>query len=395
MIPRRAIPIRFGDFFEILKDAESAHDLLAFESAFARFVGVRGAVSFASGRAAMAMALDEGRGPGRDEVLVPAYTLKTLVPLIAALGFKIRYADIDPHTFNVTAETLAPCLSERTHAVLAPDLFGNPLDLAPIAALCRAKGAFLLEDAAHAAGSLRDGAPVGRGADAAFFSFDTIKPINAFGGGILVSDDEAFLTRIRQRRPTLPGLRGPVLKKILGNVFERGLQATGGYALALRLLASDTLREPLIHAYLAKRDATVPRRERLWLAGQARLAKAQLDSLPARIERRRALADRLIQALQGRVEFQREVSGALSNRYFLVGLVPEAKAVQRRLLRAGLDVGREEEITDFVPPFTQAAAFPVAWKVYTQALQFPCSPDFSEAEQETLLRRARKVLGTT
>src|SRR3954449_8905630 len=124
-------------------------EVAAFESEFAAWCGAQHAVGVANGTDAITIALRAmGVGPG-DEVVVPSFTFYASAEAIPATGATPVFCDVDPDTFNVTADTVKAVLTPRTKAVIAVDLFGNPAPVAEIEAL----GVPVLEDAAQAAGT--------------------------------------------------------------------------------------------------------------------------------------------------------------------------------------------------------------------------------------------------
>jgi dTDP-4-amino-4,6-dideoxygalactose transaminase len=170
----------------------------ALESAVAGYCGVKHALALGSGTDALIIALRAaGIGPG-DEVVTSAFTFVASASAIALCGATPVFADIDPRTFNVTADSVAGVLTERTRAVIPVHLYGQPVDLAPIAALCRERDIALIEDAAQAFGADIAGRKVGTWGDAGCFSFYPSKNLGAFGdGGMLITDDDDLADRGR------------------------------------------------------------------------------------------------------------------------------------------------------------------------------------------------------
>ena len=394
MISRRSVETTWEEWVKILRnDPEDVLAVKEFESAFARWLQLQGAVAFPSGRAALIAALQCLPHDRKNEVILPAYTLRSLVPVIEAQGFSVRFADIEPDTYNISARTLEPMLSSRTLAVIGADIFGNPCDAPELAGLCSDADAYFVEDAAHAAGSMFRDRPVGFFADAAFFSFDTIKPIRAFGGGAVVALSEEFLNCVRGHLPSKQGRKLPVVKRMWDTFAENRLQSTPLYPLAVRLLATAPLRRMVLDAYMKVRDRSVPDPERRWLPAQASMALKGLRQLPERVAAKRAVAQQLIDALEDRIDFQQELPQAESNRYFLVG-IPKEHPLQarKRLIAAGIDTGYGEEITDFCPSPNAEHDAPNAEQVYRHAIQLPCYETMDDATLDRLIDRARKAL---
>jgi dTDP-4-amino-4,6-dideoxygalactose transaminase len=176
----------------------------AFEAAFAEYLGVPAFVGVGDGTRAISMALRLlGVGPG-DEVLTVPFTAFPTVAAILDIGATPVFADIDPETYLMTPETMAAALTARTRAVLPVHIFGNVADVAGLQARLAQLGRqdiALVEDAAQAHGSRRNGAMAGSLADFATFSFYPTKNLGGYGdgGGIACRDPEAA-ARLRRLR---------------------------------------------------------------------------------------------------------------------------------------------------------------------------------------------------
>jgi dTDP-4-amino-4,6-dideoxygalactose transaminase len=169
----------------------------AFEEEFAAYLGAGQAVGVANGTEAITIALRAlGVGPG-DEVVVPSFTFYASAEAIPPTGARPVFADVDPDTSCLTAETVRAVLTPRTKAVIAVHLFGNVAPVDDIAAL----GVPVIEDAAQAAGTrLGDRRPGALGA-LATFSFFPSKNLGAFGdGGAITTGDGELADRVRMLR---------------------------------------------------------------------------------------------------------------------------------------------------------------------------------------------------
>jgi dTDP-4-amino-4,6-dideoxygalactose transaminase len=176
-------------------------NVAAFEAAVAAACEAPHAVAFSSGTAALhAACFAAGLGPG-DDVLTSAMTFAASANCAAYVGATPRFADIDPATLNVSAETVAAALTPATRALIPVDFAGLP---APVAELRAAVGpdVTIIEDAAHALGARREDGPVGdcRHVDMAVLSFHPVKPITTGEGGIVTTRDPALRDRLRAFR---------------------------------------------------------------------------------------------------------------------------------------------------------------------------------------------------
>ncbi|WP_028323839.1 aminotransferase class I/II-fold pyridoxal phosphate-dependent enzyme [Desulfatirhabdium butyrativorans] len=169
----------------------------AFEEAFADYCHARGAVALCSATAGMhLMLMALGIGPG-DEVITPSMTWVSTVNLIVMAGARPVFADIDRDTLMVSADGIAPLITERTRLIIPVHFAGAPADMAPIRKLAAEKGIALVEDAAHAVGTEYSGRRIGA-EGTTIFSFHPIKNITCGEGGMVCSDDPKLLDRIRR-----------------------------------------------------------------------------------------------------------------------------------------------------------------------------------------------------
>jgi len=166
-----------------------------FEDVFAKRVGGGRAISASYGRMAFHYILKALDLPPGSEIIFPALTFWVIPEIARVAGLKPVFADIDPVTFNITSETLARAITPATRAVIPTHLYGLACDMDPIVAIARDHNLKIIEDCAHALGASYHCRPVGTFGDAAFFSFQTLKPLNTYGGGMaLVRDPQLAKT---------------------------------------------------------------------------------------------------------------------------------------------------------------------------------------------------------
>ncbi len=176
----------------------------AFEREFAEFVGMRSAAALSSGTAALHLALILlGVGAG-DEVLVPSLTFAASANAVTYVGARPVFVDSERASWNLDPELVEEELAERVHAgrdqpaaLLGVDLYGQCADWDPILASCANYGVPVIEDAAEALGATYGGKPAGSFGVLNVFSFNGNKIITTSGGGMLVADDPDVIARAR------------------------------------------------------------------------------------------------------------------------------------------------------------------------------------------------------
>jgi dTDP-4-amino-4,6-dideoxygalactose transaminase len=168
-----------------------------FETEFATYVGSRHAVALSNGTLALDVALRAlDIGPG-DEVIVTPRSFMASASCVVTAGATPIFADIDPDSQNLTAESIARVLTPRTKAVIPVHLAGWPCDMDPIMALARDRGFFVIEDCAQAHGARYKGRSVGSIGHVGAWSFCQDKIMTTAGeGGMVTTDDEALWSRM-------------------------------------------------------------------------------------------------------------------------------------------------------------------------------------------------------
>jgi perosamine synthetase len=170
-----------------------------FEAAFARRAGMdpAHAVAASYGRMAFYYILKALDLPAGSEIVLPALTFWVVPALARVAGLKVVFADVDPATFTLSPEALERAITPATRAVVPTHLYGLPCDMGPILDIAARHKLIVIEDCAHALGATWKGRPVGTLGDAGFFSFQTLKPLNCYGGGLALVRDAAVAARVR------------------------------------------------------------------------------------------------------------------------------------------------------------------------------------------------------
>lgn len=209
--------LRSGRWFAGMTGSDPGTQTALFEAEFAREQGVRFAVAVTNGTAAIEIALRAaGVGPG-DEVIVPAYTFIATASAVAQLGAVPVIVDVQESDLNLDPDRVAEALGPKTKAILPVHVGGQIADMKRLVPLAREHGIVIVEDGAHAQGSVRYGTPAGQFGAAGTFSFQHSKTMSGGEGGMIVTEDEQVYQRLRSLRssgrtdpadPYLHGLLG-------------------------------------------------------------------------------------------------------------------------------------------------------------------------------------------
>ena len=168
-------------------------------------IGIRHSIGCASGTDAILLSLKGLDLPAGSAVVVPTFTFFATAGAVWNAGLEPVFCDIDPATYNLTAETLSAALTPRTRAVVVVHLYGQMADMMPIMQLCEERGIAIVEDAAQSIGArqLIDGVQreAGTLGTTGSFSFFPSKNLGAFGdGGLITTNDDRLAERIRKLR---------------------------------------------------------------------------------------------------------------------------------------------------------------------------------------------------
>ncbi len=236
------------------------------EQGFARLYGAAHGVAMSSGTASIHAALAAvDPEPGEEVITTPITDMGAITPILYQGAIPI-FADVDPDTYNVTAETIAPRITVRTRAIIVTHLFGNPCDMDPIMALARRRGLPVIEDCSQAFLAESHGRLVGTIGAMGCFSLQQGKHMTCGEGGLLITNDPALARRVRL---------------FVNKAWGYGDPQPDHYFLALNYRLSEL---------------------------QGAVALAQLDKVHGVVERRRSVARQLDEGLQGLPGIHRPVT---------------------------------------------------------------------------------------
>jgi dTDP-4-amino-4,6-dideoxygalactose transaminase len=166
------------------------------EARFSKRLGVDHAFACSSGTASIHTAIAALDLEPGDEIITSAITdFGALAPILYQ-GCIPVFADVDPQTCNITAESVAARMSGRTRAIIATHLFGNPCDVAEMRGLAGSTSITLIEDCAQAFLATDGGKLVGTIGDIGCFSLQQGKHITTGEGGLVVTNDPGIARRL-------------------------------------------------------------------------------------------------------------------------------------------------------------------------------------------------------
>jgi len=171
-----------------------------FEIEFAQYVNRNHGIAVANGSAALDIAVKAlGIGIG-DEVIMPAFTIISPAQSVVTAGAIPVLVDSDPITWNMDVTQIETKITSKTKAILVVHIYGLPVDMDPVLALCEKYNLKLIEDAAEMHGQTYKGKMCGSFGDISIFSFYPNKHITTGEGGMLVCNDENLAEQCKKLR---------------------------------------------------------------------------------------------------------------------------------------------------------------------------------------------------
>ena len=340
-----------------------------FERRFAETQQAAYAVATSNCTTALHLALIvAGIGAG-DDVVVPSLSFIATANAPTYVGARPVFADVDPLTGNVTAETVAAALTDATRAVIAVDQGGVPVDLDPIRALCDPLGIVVIEDAACGAGSTYRGRPVGAGAELAAWSFHPRKVLTTGEGGMLTTSRADWADRARK-------LREHAMSQSAASRHETLLTPAEHYSeIGFNFRMTDL---------------------------QAAVGLVQLDRLPQIVADRRRLAARYTEALAevpGVTTVADPAWGTTSFQSYWIELGPDFPIAREcllvRLAEAGISARRGIMASHRQPAYehrdTGSASLTVTDWLTDTTLILPLHHQLTDADQDRVIAVIREV----
>jgi dTDP-4-amino-4,6-dideoxygalactose transaminase len=327
-------------------------EVQAFEEELSTYLG-RPVACVVNGTAALQLAI-QACGIGRgDEVLVPSLTYVASFQAIAATGATAVACDVREESCTLDVADAERRMTTRTRAVMPVHYAGGIGTLAEVYDFANRHDLRVVEDAAHAFGSMYKDCPVGGRGDIACFSFDGVKNITAGEGGCVVTDDSTILAHVRDAR-TL-GVENDTSARFAGQrSWDFDVRAQGW-----RYHMSDIM---------------------------AAIGRVQLRRRKELALRRQALARRYVELLGGSqrvVPVLKEFDCVVPHIFPVrIADMSDRDGLRRALYERGIETGVHYRPNHTLSYFSRAdaAPLPVTERIYPELLTLPLHPDLDDAD---------------
>jgi perosamine synthetase len=372
-----------------------------FERAFAARLGMLRATSASYGRMAFFYLLEALDLPPGSEVVVPALTFWVVPEMVRVAGLRLVFADVDPETFTLQPESFARAITGRTRVVVPTHLWGLPCDMDPILEIARARGITVIEDCAHALDATYKGRAVGTIGDAGFFSFQTLKPLNTYGGGMAVARDPEMARRVAALAAAepWPSEKQVRRKMLIGRVQRIAIRPRVFTWSLFPVLWSASWIGAQPDVYLWEKIRPLhplpPSYSERYSNAQAAIGLEALRHLDAWTATTRAHAQRVDAALAGLegVGIPRVPPDRTHVYYQYCLYVPDRAGLVRDCIRRGVDVEslHVDLCTSLALFGERLPAVPGAERA-AQAVQLPIYASLTDADVDRVTRVVRRVL---
>ncbi len=405
-IPRYGVRSIPGDEREIIAafrrgEAVEGPAIAEFEEQFANYHYMDRAIATSFGRMAFYYLLRAFDFPKDSEIIFPAVTFWAVPEMARQAGYKPVFVDVDPLTFNIDHKKIEAAITDRTRAVVPTHLYGRPCDMTEVLFLAEKYNLVVIEDCAQAVGARYHGRLVGTFGNASFFSFQMLKGINTYGGGMVMTNDAEIGFRVRGQAHAEPlQTAAGLARRFAGGVISRiGISPKGFTFWGFPIQATASLfGHSDLSKYIWERIRPLnpfPRAYRQRYANaQAILGIRALAKLDEFNSRSRAHAALYAKGLADcRAVQTAAADDARENVYYQYCLyISDAARASRRAIRRGIDFETTHtDVCSSLPLFKESAVLCPGAELTAIALQLPVYSRLRDSDVERVLRVVREV----
>jgi dTDP-4-amino-4,6-dideoxygalactose transaminase len=342
-----------------------------FEVLLQEYLGAPKVLACSSATAGLFMALSSLKLEPGDEVITTAMTFVATLNTIVQAGGRPVLVDVEPHTYNMDVSQLEKAINPRTKAIVPVHFAGLPVDLDPLYALAKKHHLRVIEDAAHAIGTVYKGKKIGSFGDTQVFSFHPNKNMTTIEGGCIALQDESLLQHCKL-------LRFHGIDRDSWNRFSK--EGKQDY------------------------DVVMPGYKFNFTDVQAALGIHQLAELDSFIEKRTALVSRYYEALAVSRLLALPQAPSYEHRHawhlFAPRLRPECglsrETFMEKLKAANIGTGLHYNAPHLYSYYQKAfgyreGSFPVAEAVGSQIVSLPLFPDMTVQDQDRVIQAIGEI----
>ncbi|PWT93430.1 MAG: hypothetical protein C5B55_04535 [Blastocatellia bacterium] len=372
-----------------------------YEEQFANYHCVSYATATSFGRMAFYYLLRALDITPHSEIIFPALTFWVVPEIARCAGFKPVFVDVDAHTFNLNPALIEAAITDRTRAIIPTHLYGQPCEMDQIMQIAEKHDLTVIEDCAQAAGARYRGRRVGTFGNASFFSFQMLKGINTYGGGMALTNDSSVAANVRSQAEAEPlQTSGELVRRFISGLAARSLVSPKGFAWwgypfgAAASLVTDHDFSKHFWERIRALERFPNSYRRQYSNVQAILGLRALAKLDEFNQRSRANAQTYSDVLMNcrAIETPRLIANAEHVFYQYCIYVSDPARAKRRAIRRGIDFETSHvDVCSSLPLFKEFAAnCPHADKT-AEALQLPVYSRLRTSDIERVLKTVMEV----
>lgn len=324
------------------------NELEIFEMEFAGLCSAKFGVGVSSGTSAILLSLIAAGIKKGDEVIVPSHTFIASASPAKFLGCTPVYADIDPETYTIDVDHVKKLITSKTKAIIPVHLYGHPVDMKPLLEIAEQKGLFVIEDACQAHAAEYRGKKTGSIGDVGCFSFFPSKNMTVAGdGGMITTNNDELAEKLSMLRDH--GRKDKYIHDILGLNF---------------------------------RLSEIP----------AAVGREQLKHLPEWTDKRRKVAAKYNELLEGIVETPKEAKWAKHVYHLYVIQTDDRDGLSNHLNKQGISTGIHYPVPVHRQPCMDAGKLklPVTDACVDRIVSLPMHPQLKDEEIEYVAEKIKE-----
>ena len=339
------------------------------EQSVKNYTGAKYAVAISNGTSALhAACYAAGIGPG-DEVITTPLTFAASANCVKYCGGTPVFADVDLNTYNIDPEDIRRKITDKTKAIIPVHLAGQPCDMDAIHQIAKEHNLIVIEDGAHALGSVYKGKKVGTLSDMTTFSFHPVKPITTGEGGMIMTDDPALYQKLFLFRSHCVTKDPALMSENPGPWYYQQLDLGYNYRITDIQCALGVSQMRKLDRFLARRRELVERYNQIFADWEDIVTPYQLPNT---------------------------ISGW--HLYIVQIRNHDRLAVFEKLREAGIGVN-VHYIPVYKHPYYQQNGYkdvycPNAEEIYAHMISLPLYPGLTNEQQDTVIEILRNILKT-
>ncbi len=363
--------------------------ILGFEREFAKFMSAKHCVAFPFARTAIYFAIKNQMFPKGAEIIMPPITIKGILDVILQLELKPVFVDIDPDTLCFDELKFAESINSNTKAVIFTYLFGIVPNMSGLMSIAKSNNLFVVEDFSQCLNGKFGDQKVGTFGDVGIYSASSIKTLDTYGGGLLITNsDKIFSAMISEQAKLEKSNRFVLIRKILTDIIRN--LATNRFVFSFfvfHLLKILNLISPtsVIQQTGDRQKSMISLMPKEWFQLFTSLqAKIGLSIIP-RIEQEDSERVRNVEKLKFKIKpeaviFPKGVNGATNVYWQLIGCIHHQE-VQSKMQHFGVDTARSSLLQiSALKAYPYQGVTPNATNLYNTGYFVPSYPKLSDKD---------------